>query len=309
METPLVHIPYVRPVRFENRTTELYTELLNRTNVVQGKSKKTDDTASSNDYPSLITPHPASLLGLPLELRQAIYSHIFHDLQLPIFHNVESRNLLRGDGHGCSCGDGISVVNRQLYKETRFLLYGHAKPRFYAVDKAVQFLQDVQDNASYLTHFSVNLDGLEAGNMLREIFSNDRLGGLHELNIYVYSDAHAHSGDKPSWWATIQSPAAMYDISLRDCRHPLASLKKLRRLRVDGHLPCELEEALIKARINIEDLGKSEGKWTSRWEKQYGPEDWAFGIAIHDDKFPECWGGLRGSDRAPKSSCPPPQHT
>jgi hypothetical protein len=89
----------------------------------------------SNDHSS----HP-TLLTLPLELRQYIYDYVFHST---VCHKTG----------GCHCGDNLSISNRQVYQETRPLVYKHAKRRFLDVESCIRFLRDIKDNVVYIKSY------------------------------------------------------------------------------------------------------------------------------------------------------------
>jgi hypothetical protein len=82
------------------------------------------------------------------------------------------------------------------------------------------------------------------------------------------------------------SPAAVYDVSLRVSKHPIATMKNLRKLTVEGYPQSDIEEAIFKASKNIADLGLREGKSVKRWEREndrtdrYAVDDWIYGIEI-----------------------------
>jgi len=225
--------------------------------------------------------HP-TLLTLPLELRQHIYDYVFHSLGC-------------NETGGCHCGDNLSVTNRQLYQETRPLVYKHAKPRFLDVESCIRFLRDIKDNVVYINSLSIIDRELSSQSYrLADVFRHPGIERLREFKFVVMPwlinsrRIEFHSPPVYSLFEERHSPAAVYDMALRVSKHPLAGMKHLRSLIVEGYPQSDVEEAIFKASRNIEELARREGKSVKRWEREsvntdrYAPEGWAYSIEIID---------------------------
>lgn len=229
--------------------------------------------------------HPA-LLSLPLEIRQDIYDYVFHSVRC-------------NETGGCHCGDNLSISNRQLYAEARPLVYKHAKPRFLDVESCIRFLRDIKDNVIYIKSISIVDRELSSQSYrLADVFRHKGIEALEAFHFVVkpWVDTSRQSSRSRqtdsrtppvySWFEEQNSPAAVYDLSLRVSRHPLAAMKHLRKLEVEGYPQGDIEEAIFKASRNIEELGRRQGKSVTRWESNntdsFGRETWAYGIEIVD---------------------------
>lgn len=223
-----------------------------------------------------------TLLFLPLELRKYIYDYIFHSPGC----NVKG---------GCHCGDNLSITNRQLYQEARPLVYKHAKPRFLDVESCIRFLRDIKDNVVFINSLSIIDRELSSQSYrLADVFRHPGIEGLREFKFVVMPwlinsrRIEFHPPPVYSLFEERHSPAAVYDMVLRVSRHPLADMKYLRSLTVEGYPQSDVEEAIFKASRNIEELARREGKSVKRWEREsvntdrYAPEGWAYSIEIID---------------------------
>jgi len=252
-----------------------------------------DDMGGQKDAitysPSIEADSPLMLLNLPLELRLQIYGYIFHSTE---YNEIG----------GCHCGDGLSTSSRQLYQETRPLVYKYAKPRFLDVDSCLRFLRDINDNTVYIKSLSIiDRELFSQSHRLADIFMYRGIERLEEFKFIVKPwhvcldlnwtrprQAIPRIAPIYSLLQKQKSPAAVYDMSLRVSKHPLASMKHLRRLRVEGYPQSFMEEAIFKAGRNIEELGRSEGKSVKFWEKgtdhtgEHSTEDWVHSIEIVD---------------------------
>lgn len=241
------------------------------------------DDIESNTLAHLIRQPPPTLLALPLELRHRMYDYVFHSLGC-------------NTGRSCNCGDNLSITNRQLYQESRPLVYKHAKPRFLDVESCIRFLRDIGDNVVYIKFLSIIDRELSSQSYkLADVFRHKGIEGLEVFHFVVkprllrsrrIDDNH----DPPiySLFAERHSPAAVYDMSLRVSRHPLAGMKHLRSLTVEGYPQSDIEEAIFQVSSNIGELGRREGKLVKRWEResntvsQYPPNNWTYSIGIVD---------------------------
>lgn len=231
--------------------------------------------------------HP-TLLNLPLETRQDIYDYVFHSVGC-------------NETGGCHCGDNLSIVNRQLYQEARPLVYKYAKPRLLDVESCLRFLRDIKDNVVYIKYLSIIDRELSSQSYrLADVFRHKGIEGLEVFHFIVKPRVDSsrwsrrsrptqyHFPPIYSLFEERNTPAAVYDMYLRVSRHPLAAMKSLRSLTVEGYPPSDIEEAIFKASRNIEDLGRREGKTVKRWEREnkdtdpYGSDSWFYGIAIVD---------------------------
>jgi hypothetical protein len=228
-----------------------------------------------------LPPYP-TLLTLPLELRQHIYSYVFHSLWC-------------NETGGCHCGDALSTTNRQLYQEIRPLVYKHAKPRFLNVESCIRFLRDIKDNVAYLNSLSIIDRELSSQSYrLADVFRHKGIEGLREFKFVVMPRLKSsrriefHTPPVYSLFEEMHSPAAVYDMSLRVSRHPLAEMKHLRSLTIERYPQSDIEEAIFRVSRNIEELGRREGKSVKKWERgnvstdRYAPEGWAYSIEIID---------------------------
>ena len=231
----------------------------------------------STEFP----PYP-TLLTIPLELRQHIYNYVFHSRWC-------------NETRGCHCGDALSVTNRQLYQEIRPLVYKHAKPQFLDVESCIRFLRDIKDNVVYLNSLSIIDRELSSQSYrLADVFRHKGIEGLREFKLVIMPWLknsrwiEFHAPPVYSLFEERHSPAAVYDMSLRVSRHPLAEMKHLRNLTIEGYPQSDIEEAIFKASRNIEELARREGKSVKRWEREsvstdrYAPEGWAYSIEIID---------------------------
>jgi hypothetical protein len=223
-----------------------------------------------------------TLLTLPLELRQYIYDNVF-----------QSGGC--NETSGCHCGDNLSITNRQLYQETRPLVYRYAKPRFLDIESCIRFLRDIKDNVVYIKSLSIiDWELSSQSYRLADVFRHKGLEGLQVFKFVVKpwlkssQRIEHHTPPIYSLFEEKHSPAAVYDASLRVSRHPLAEMKHLRSLAVKGYPQSDIEEAIFKASRNIEELGRKEGKSVKRWEMESdradrnGADGWAYSIEIVD---------------------------
>ena len=230
----------------------------------------------------------AALLKLPLELRQYMYNYIFH-----------SPGCTKSGS--CHCGDSLSITNRQLYQEIRPLVYKHSKPRFSDERRCIQFLRDIKGNVAHIRSLSMIAKELSSHSYrLADVFRFPGVENLQEFNLTVepwqtgmdlVSPAGRATSRTPPVYSLFEerrSPATVYDMSLRVSRHPLAAMKHLRKLTVEGHPQSDIEEAIFKASRNIEELGRREGREIKRWEREiahagpYAAGNWLYGIEIAD---------------------------
>jgi len=231
----------------------------------------------------------STILHLPLELRRYMYDYIFHSLGC-------------NEHGGCHCGDKLSITNRQLYQETRPLVYNYAKPRFLDVESCIRFLRDIKGNTFHVKSLSIIDRELSSQSYrLADVFRYPGIGGLEEFKFIVkpqqtHLDLNSRhrrrrifrSPPVYSLFEERHSPAVVYDMSLRVSRHPLAALGHLRRLTVEGYPQSDIEEAIFKASRNIEELGRRGGKEVKRWELEkdqsdrFGTDNWIYSIWVVD---------------------------
>jgi len=81
--------------------------------------------------------------------------------------------------------------------------------------------------------------------------------------------------------------AARYDLSFRPARHPLTKLRSITSLTVIGYPTGEMEEALFKLSIEMEERGMKDGKRvekvdTNIEEQSLGKSPWFYNIQIKD---------------------------
>jgi hypothetical protein len=158
----------------------------------------------------------------------------------------------------------------------------------------MRFLQDIRDNVIYLKSLSIIDRELSPQSyMLADVFRHQGIEGLEAFKFVVkpelkISSLSGHIEYDPPIYSLSQelnSPAAVYDMSLRVSRHPLAGMKYLRSMQVCGQPSSEIEEAIFKASMNIEDLARREGKRVKRWERPSHQNmicGWIYSIEIVD---------------------------
>jgi hypothetical protein len=81
--------------------------------------------------------------------------------------------------------------------------------------------------------------------------------------------------------------AAKYNLSFRPATHLLAKLRSISSLTVIGHPTGEIEEALFKLSMELEERGKNEGKQVEKVDtkvedQSLGKSPWFYKIQIKD---------------------------
>lgn len=232
-----------------------------------------------------ITPQEPSLVGLPLEIRQQIYRHVFHE-QPKSCHQCEVFDLRLGS-LGCLCGEGLSRANRKLYRESRSRYYNCARFIFKNVSACKRFLDDIGHNTMHISALAVTYKNEYAQlDLLRYILGRFRKSeSLHALQLTVEPwDGHLKAGP-PIYLPTARqeyTDADFYDWTLRYQKHPLAHLSHLRSLTIQGHPGTgEVEEAIFKASSRIKQLAQGEGHNASTTEDYYnGMAEWFYKIEV-----------------------------
>ena len=228
------------------------------------------------------------LLLLPSELRQEIYTQIFHewhgdDLPCNIF--------LEGRGNvGCWCGNGLSLANHQLYNETRHVFYRCIRLSFMHPVACELFLRKFGKRTEWVTSLKVAFANAPwQAWLFRDIFRY--LGpnsNLHYLELRVLSwDLEQFP---PIYSTSLPQPlqqAAKYNLSFRPATHLLAKLRSISSLTVIGHPTGEMEEAIFKLSMEMEERGKNEGKQVEKVdtkieEQSLGKSPWFYKIQIKD---------------------------
>jgi len=229
-------------------------------------------------------PESSPLSQLPVELREQIYSYIFHDH----INNQYCKDFHLGLGNlGCRCGKGLSRSNYLLYNETRQRYYRCARFVFTTPEACKRFL-----GIGRITKFMGNLsiayrEEYAQSSLLRPIFNDLVFSScLQSLHIRIKMDEQSLGRRPPPIYLSkldCTLKAELYDLSLRPVRHPLADLKCVRHLVVQGQPGIEIEEAIFQLICKIENLARKEGK-TLRTKAQWRP---AFGEWFYEVKIIE----------------------
>lgn len=137
--------------------------IVNMSDQVDGSRSTSSIVTEPEDYPRSTTPQSpprtsqpytsaSPLLKLPLELRQHIYSLVFHDN--PTIDDPCWGTWLE---KGCQCGGGLSATNCQLYSEVRAMVYRYRRFAFSTPERALFFLTQAGENrVRYIGSFAIN---------------------------------------------------------------------------------------------------------------------------------------------------------
>lgn len=206
----------------------------------------------------------SSLSNLPFELREQIYSYIFHDHT----NAKECKDFHLGLGNlGCRCGKGLSLANSLFYSETRARYYQCARFVFTRPEACRKFL-----SIGLITKSVGNLsiaykDEYSESSLLRPIFDDlINSSSLQTLHLRVKDSEDMTRRRMPPAYMPSEDwawRARKYDISMRPERHPLAKLNHLRSLVIQGEPGAEIEEAVHKLSLKIEAMARNEMKTLS----------------------------------------------
>ncbi|KAE8440572.1 hypothetical protein EG329_007230 [Mollisiaceae sp. DMI_Dod_QoI] len=218
-------------------------------------------------------PESSPLSNLPSELREQIYGLVFHDYTSSQYCKDPHIGL---GNRGCRCGKGLSLANYLFYNETRALYYQCARFVFTRPEACDRFVS-LGWITKYIGNLSIayNEEYLQQS-LLRPIF-NDLIysSSLQTLHLRITNNENLlYRRAPPTYMPTVDKTwkAMKYDISMRPVRHPLATLRCLRSLTVQGNPGIEIEEAIHKLSLRIENLAKEErnavqtkGLWRSEF--------------------------------------------
>ncbi len=231
------------------------------------------------------------LLRIPLELRQQVYDYVFHDQ--PINRGPCDVVHDRLGNTGCHCGEGLSCTSAQLYEETRPRFFKSARFVFKSAEACLFYVCRVGAIAAKIGSLEIACPDAYFHRSFRTLFptfiSGSSLRSLH-LKFEAMQDV-ASPDSLPIYLPSSRRafPGAYYDLSLRPILHPLAEINSLRSLIIEGHpMSSEIEEAIVKLSLKIEERGLAEGKIVRVFEERArGLCD--YGIEIDDINpwFPE----------------------
>ncbi|KAH8684559.1 hypothetical protein BGZ60DRAFT_397827 [Tricladium varicosporioides] len=200
-----------------------------------------------------------SFLGIPLELRLQIYDYFFHE---------DIKNCLPNQVMGCHCGEPVTRISRQIYRESRPIYYQRGRFVLRRSEKCFKFLNAIGNNIINLRDFGIQItnDYVECMNVLRALDKFSIAGHLSHLQINIQSDASRLTfrgpiADDPIYWPTTKekSAAIAYDMEFRPTKQNIGNLKSLRSLLVCGRPGAsELEEFIYRLRNSISSTGRKE---------------------------------------------------
>lgn len=201
------------------------------------------------------------LLNLPIELREEIYKQIFHECHVD---DLPCNTYLEGRGDtGCWCGNGLSLTNHQFYNETRRMFYNCVRLIFLDPVSCERFFRKLGRKAEWVTSLKVTYEDIfSQACLFRDIFRYiGPNSNLRNLVLHV-SSWDTEPDSPPLYFPSLQKSlwAARYDLSLRPARHPLTKLKSIMFLSVIGHPTVEMEEAIFKLSLEMEERARLEGK-------------------------------------------------
>jgi hypothetical protein len=152
------------------------------------------------------------------------------------------------------------------------------------------FLRNLGERAEWITSLKVAFANTTQTWQFRDIFRY--LGSNPNLR---YLELQVSSWDLepfPPIYSTLlpqtMQQIARYDISFRPATHPLTKLRSITSLTVIGHPTGEMEEAIFKLSIAMEERGKNEGKQVEKVdtkieEQSLGKSPWFYKIQIKDE--------------------------
>ncbi|CZT47754.1 uncharacterized protein RSE6_08356 [Rhynchosporium secalis] len=218
-----------------------------------------------------------SLQTLPPELRQQIYNEIFKiyhcDYTYPFPYRIYTDTAHRG----CRCGQGLSLTSNFFYKETRHLYYKHATFVFETPLSCVRFFNGIGSQSENIGALSISFSYREIY-LLRTLFNRPSLvSNLHTLHLN-YTSEPLRPFFEPIYLPSAQKndPKIACEIQLKPGKHSLARLGSLRNLGIEGVIEDdEVQEALVKLSLNIENAARNEGaKFNKKelvWSTMHGP--------------------------------------
>ncbi|KAH6679438.1 hypothetical protein B0J14DRAFT_580756 [Halenospora varia] len=242
----------------------------------------------SSAYVTASRAESPSFLGIPLELRLQIYNYLFHE---------DIKNCLPNQVMGCHCGEQITRINRQVYRESRPIYYQRGRFVLSRPEECLKFLNAVGDNIIYLRDLGIQLtDGyVDSMVLLQALGKFSTAGNLSHLQIDIQSDASGLNfrgpmADDPIYWPTTKekSAAIAYDMKFRPTRQTVGNLESLRSLLVCG-LPgaSELEEFIYHLSNPISRTGRK-GKMPVVINNSKAPSHaWLYRIEVEGSTFEE----------------------
>jgi hypothetical protein len=216
--------------------------------------------------PAEISPYlskVSNILDLPLELRHRIYDYIF---QAPVEEGQQAPStgvwfpIERFEHHR---GNSLTLACSQMYGEARVRYYNCAKYNFVNAWQCEKFLKSTGPISHHIGSLDIQVnDEFAELEPLRAIFNTLLpVAELHTLKLQLLSKYSERVSLPPLYlpFARLKNPAAYYDLSLCPKKHPLAKITSVRDLLVEGHTTThELEEAIVKLSLNIEELADKE---------------------------------------------------
>ncbi|XMA09069.1 hypothetical protein WAI453_001860 [Rhynchosporium graminicola] len=225
-----------------------------------------------------------SLQTLPPELQQQIYNEIFKiyhcDYTYPFPYRIYTDTAHRG----CRCGQGLSLTSHFFYKETRHLYYKHATFVFETPLSCVRFFNGIGSQSENVGALSISFSYREIY-LLRTLFNRPSLvSNLHTLHLN-YTSEPLRPFFEPIYLPSAQKNDGKIacEIQLKPAKHSLARLGSLRNLGIEGVIEDdEVQEALVKLSLNIENAARNEGaKFNKKelvWSTMHGPRKMLFFI-------------------------------
>lgn len=225
----------------------------------------------------------ATLLALPLELKQQIYSELFH-LPTESTRPCETIDYWTKRNTGCRCGEKFSIVSKEIYKDTRALFYNCANFVFMTPEACQRFIPSIGAYCLEVGSLEITYTNtVHESSLLQVIFEPFRASRmLVHLALHVRAREEGPYQNLPIYIPsqTAVDAATLWDLQFRPMHHPLADLKALRKLTIRGHPGVgEMEEVLFRASKNVESLAKSQRRcqrvvatWTSERVLSYSIE-------------------------------------
>lgn len=213
-----------------------------------------DKTKADNSKPTL--------LNIPTEIRLRIFSYIFHKHDFPSPSSVQ-------DILGCQCGENLSITNKHLYNETRYLYFNNAKISFRSPIYFKRWLSGITPAAiRELGVISVEsdnsfLDVAILEQAFEKLISSNNLA-LHTLFLkfptYHGEDESGYPVFMPQYRGA--NKAIEWDLEMRPIRHSLAKISSLERLCVHGDPGRgDIEEAILKLVLRMKTQASYRGKY------------------------------------------------
>lgn len=217
------------------------------------------------------------ILRLPLEIRQQIYSLLFHGTS-PNLGTRCPRNF------SCHCGSGLSHANHLFYNEARPLFYKCQPFRFKDPSTCIRLFTSIgNDFVDQITWLWITYTWSDS-HLLHDIFGRfSENSNLQTLRLATGQTPFPEKSALLYSTYASPSPAAIYDLTLRKRTHPLANLRGLRDFKMMGYPLPEVEEAVFKVTMNMELLAQREGNLLKRKQEPSPLEFHAYRFTIESE--------------------------